>query len=74
MEKNLIPKVGEVYKDRSGEPSYPNKRTIQIAQVVPAGVIANVLTDTAGLPYLRPRSTTMTLRTLRSGYDLVGGV
>lgn len=74
MAKNPIPKVGEIYKDRCGEPRYPNGRTVEIADILPNGVIANVLTDTGGLPCLKPRSTTMTLKTLRSGYDLIKGV
>lgn len=73
MAKNPIPKAGEIYQDRSGEPRLPNKRTIEIAHILPNGVMANVLTDIVGVRHLKPRATTMTLKTLRSGYYLIRG-
>lgn len=58
--------VGDVFRDKYGGPNNP--RTIQIVEIFPNGVRAQVRTDADGKVPDPPRFTTIKFSTLKNGY------
>lgn len=64
--------VGKKFRDRYGDNDPRqgrNLRTIVVAAIWSNGVVADVLTDSAGNPVAKPRRTTLMFKTLRAGYE-----
>ena len=68
-----MPQVGQIYRDIYDDKRTPNLRTIKVVQVLPNGVRARVLTNSAGETVDRPRATILMTKTLHAGYVLVQG-
>lgn len=65
------PAIGEVYRDKYGDAGiYRNPRKIRIAEVLPNGVRAEVITNSDGSELKKPRFTSIMFKTLRAGYVL----
>lgn len=68
----VTPTPGRIYRDKYGDrPPYKNQRRIRIVEVFESGARAETLTDSQGLTLQKPRFTTVSFKTLRSGYELL---
>ena len=66
--------VGQIFRDTYYDRKQPGltNRTIKVLEVLPNGVVAQVLTDTSGQPPKhKGRVTTIQFKTLRAGYERV---
>lgn len=67
--------VGDVFRDKYGDtPIKKNLRKIRVVEILPNGhgVIAEVIKNIDGSELKRPRTTTVSFKTLKSGYEKEG--
>lgn len=73
MPAHIQPEVGQIWQDKHLDRSLPGlvRRKIRVAEILPNGIHADVVSDAHGKAPKRPRQTTMMFKTLHASFELV---